>query len=101
MAGRPRNSLQIVDAFLQPYEIIAIVPDLITLGGELNNKLSILQYLRREGYLQTVLIAPIATSFAPFVSAVPKTAIDGDVIGTQSVRQSSFFEGSKVRWTQL
>ena len=43
MAGRPRNSLQIVDAFLQPHEIIAIVPDLITLGGELNNKLSILQ----------------------------------------------------------
>ena len=51
--------------------------------------------LRREDYLQTVLIAPIATSFAPFVSAVPKTAIDGDVIGTQSVRQR-FFEGSKV-----
>ena len=52
--------------------------------------------LRREGYLQTALIVPIATSFAPFVSAVPKTAIDGNVIGTQSVRQSSFFEGSKV-----
>ena len=32
MAGRSRNSLLIVDAFLQPHEIIAIVPDLITLG---------------------------------------------------------------------
>ena len=32
MAGRPRNSLLIVDAFLQPHEILAIMPDLITLG---------------------------------------------------------------------
>ena len=43
MAGRPRKSLQIVDAFLQTHEIIATVPDLITLGGELNNELEILQ----------------------------------------------------------
>ena len=43
MAGRPRNSLQIVDVFLEPHEVIATVPDLITLGGDLNNKLSILQ----------------------------------------------------------
>ena len=43
MTGRPRNSLQIVDAFLQPHEIIAIMPDLIKLSGELNNRLSILQ----------------------------------------------------------
>ena len=76
MAGRPRNSLQIVDAFLQPHEIISIVPDLITLGGELNNKLSILPWLAERRLLTNgvilLLIVPIATSFAPFVSAVPK-----------------------------
>ena len=51
MAGRPRNSPQIVDALLQLLEIIAIVPDLITLGGELDNKLSILQWLVERGLL--------------------------------------------------
>ena len=40
MAGRPRNSLLIVDAFLQPHEIIVIVPDLITLGDKAFSGLS-------------------------------------------------------------
>ena len=46
--------------FLQPDEIITNIPDLITHGGEFNNKLSKLQWFVQIGLI-TVLIAPIAT----------------------------------------
>ena len=99
MAGRPRNSLQIVDAFLQPHEIIAIVPDLITLGGELNNKLSILQWLAERRLLTNSVNCPHCNELCTLCQCCAKDGYRWRCHRhnyTQSVRQNSFFEGSKV-----
>ena len=57
MAGRPHNCLQIVDTFLQPHEIIAMMPDLLTHGGELN-KQSILLWLAERRLLANSVNCP-------------------------------------------
>ena len=100
MAGRPRNSLQIVDAFLQPHEIIGIVPDLITLlGGELNNKLSILQWLAERRLLTNSVNCPHCNELCTLCQCCAQDGYRWRCHRhnyTQSVRQNSFFEGSKV-----
>ena len=99
MAGRPRNSLQIVDAFLQTHEIIAIVPDLITLGGELNNKLSILQWLAERRLITKSVNCPHCNELCTLGQCCAQDGYRWRCHRhnyTQSVRQNSFFEGSNV-----
>ena len=99
MAGRPCNSLQIVDALFQPHEIIALVPDLITLGGELNNKLSILQWLAERRLLTNSFYCPHCSQLCTLCQCFAEDGCRWRCHMhnyTQSVRQNSFFEGSKV-----
>ena len=58
MAGRPRNRVHIVDAFLQDGDILAIVPRLITLGGRFHDKMSTLEWFAERRLISNSVNCP-------------------------------------------
>ena len=98
------TAFRLLMRFLQPQEIIAIVPDLITLGGELNNKLSILQWLAERMVLTNSVTYPHCNELCTLCQCCAQDGYRWRCHRhnyTQSVRQNSFLKALRCRWTQL
>ena len=99
MAGRPRNRVHIVDAFLQDGDILAIVPRLITLGGRFHDKISTLEWFVERRLISNSVNCPTCNELCTLSQYNSQDGFRWRCFRhsfTQSVRVNSFFEGAKV-----
>ena len=99
MAGRPRNRVHIVDAFLQDSDILAIVPHLITLGGRFHDKISTLEWFAERRLISNSVNCPTCNELCTLSQYNSQDGFRWRCFRhnfTQSVRVNSFFEGAKV-----
>ena len=99
MAGRPRNRVHIVDAFLQDGDILAIVPRLITLGGRFHDKISTLEWFAERRLISNCVNCPTCNELCTLSKYNSQDGFRWRCFRhnfTKSVRANSFFEGAKV-----